>query len=213
LTGSLLIAQEAEKARLAGELHDDLNQRLAALALQAATLEKQLADSPAALRQKVSELRERAEAVADDVRRLAQQLHPSILEHFGLAKALGAYCEEFAGTRDLKVRYRHRNLEGKIAPEVALCLYRVAQESLTNIAKHSGAKVASLVLVGLPEEVHMTVDDDGVGFHADASSECGLGLISMRERLRLVGGRFSIKAKPAGGTRVEVVAPLVPKSI
>jgi two-component system CheB/CheR fusion protein len=213
LTGSLLTAQEEEKARLAGELHDDLNQRLAALALQAAEFEKQLADGPAGLREKVSGFRQHTEVLADDVRRLAQQLHPSILEHFGLAKALGAYCEEFAATRNLKVRYRHRDVDEKIAPEVALCLYRVAQESLTNVAKHSGAKVASVVLVGSGKDIHMTVDDDGVGFHADTTTESGLGLISMRERLRLVGGRFSIKGKPAGGTRVDVVAPLVPKPV
>jgi two-component system CheB/CheR fusion protein len=211
-TGSLITAQEEERARLAGELHDDLNQRLTALALRAAKAEEQLRDSPGDLRDQISAFRITVEELSDDVRHLAQQLHPSVLQHFGLAKALGSYCEEFAALKNLQIHYRQRNIPETIPPEISLCLYRVAQESLTNVANHSGAKIASVVLVGSADNIQLVVNDDGVGFDPDdAASQFGLGLVSMRERLRLVGGRLSIKARPRGGTRIEAIASLAPK--
>jgi two-component system CheB/CheR fusion protein len=205
-TASLLTAQEEERERLAGELHDDLNQRLAALAMQAAALE-QSPDSATSVRDQIRGFRLTIEALSEEVRRLAHQLHPTVLEHFGLAKALDSYCEEFSRLKELRIRFRQRDVPEAVPQEVALCLYRIAQEALANVARHSGAKTASVVLAGAAGRIHLAVSDNGVGFDADAARP-GLGLVSMRERIRLVGGTLSIKTRPGDGSRIEVSIPL-----
>ncbi|MDE3149607.1 MAG: PAS domain S-box protein, partial [Acidobacteriota bacterium] len=148
LTASLLSAQEEERERLSRELHDDLNQRLAAVAMKAGVLQKQLPAGSRDARDQMRALRKMIDEVGEDVRRIAHQLHPSILDHFGLEKALGSLCEEFGKLKGVSVGFRQRKLPAGIPPEIGLSLYRVAQESLSNVAKHSGAKTVSVMLAG-----------------------------------------------------------------
>ncbi len=206
-TASLLTAQEEERERLAGELHDDLNQRLAALAIKAGTLEQQLPPDSRILRREIQGFRLAVDQLSEDVRTLAHELHPSVLNHVGLAKALRSYCDEFSKSRDVRIRYRQRDMPDDLSHEVALCLYRVAQEALANVARHSGVKAASVLLAGAGGRVHLAVHDDGVGFDP-LTAHAGLGLISMRERVRLVGGTLTIKTHPGQGSRIEASVPL-----
>ena len=207
LSAGLLTAQEEERERLARELHDDLNQRLAALALQTGEMTRQIPETAVDLRDKARALRASLGALSDDVHRMARELHPSILEHFGLAAALRSYCEEFSKAEDIKVQFRERQARAAIPADAALCLYRVAQESLRNIAKHSGAKAASVALAGAADAVRLAISDRGVGFDPDSASK-GLGLVSIRERVRIAGGSVSIESRAGEGTRIEVRIPV-----
>jgi PAS domain S-box-containing protein len=207
LTGSLITAQEEERERVARELHDDLNQRLAALAMQTGAIMQQIPDSAAGLKDQAHALYDSLGRVADDVRHIAHELHPSILEHFGLAVALRSCCEEFSKLEDIKVRFRQHEAPENIPADAALCLYRVAQESLRNIAKHSGTKAASVVLAGAAGAIHLAVIDRGKGFDPDQATE-GLGLVSITERVRLAGGSVSVASRPGQGVRIEVRIPL-----
>jgi signal transduction histidine kinase len=208
LTKSLISSQEEERERLARELHDDLNQRLAALAMQAESLEKNLPSSLDHVRAQVRALCDSIAGMSDDVRRLAHELHPAILEQFGLTAALRSYCEEFSHREGIKVRYKERHLTTPVPDQVALPLFRIAQECLRNVAKHSQAKSASMVLAGVDGAVHLMVSDQGVGFDFDPKQQhAGLGLVSIRERVRLAGGTVSIHSRRGDGTRVEVRIP------
>ncbi|HEV2274223.1 MAG TPA: chemotaxis protein CheB [Acidobacteriaceae bacterium] len=214
LTATLLSAQEEERERLARELHDDLNQRLAALAVKAGVLQKQLPTGSGDARDQMRGFRQMIDEMTEDVRRMAHQLHPSILDHFGLAKALDSLCEEFRKLKGFSIGFRQRNLPADIPREIGLSLYRVSQELLSNVAQHSGAKTVSVTLAGAAGGLHLVVSDDGAGFDAAAvSQKPGLGLTSMRERLRVAGGTLSIKSKPGEGTRIEARIPLPAKSV
>ena len=205
-SASLLTAQEEERERLAAELHDDLNQRLTVLALKAAELEKHpqlAADVPG----QIHAFRQAVESLSDDVRRLAHQLHPTAIDHFGLAKALESYCREFSEAYRIRIRYRYHSVPESVPPETSLCVYRVAQECLANVAKHSGARSASVLLAGALGAVRLVVSDSGSGFDLDETT-AGLGLVSIRERVRLVNGTLSIKTKAGAGTKVEVGVPI-----
>jgi signal transduction histidine kinase len=208
LTKSLISSQEEERERLARELHDDLNQRLAALAMQAESLEKNLPPSVDHVRAQVRALCDSIAGMSDDVRRLAHELHPAILEQFGLTAALHSYCDEFSRREGIKVRYKERNLTTPVPDQVALPLFRIAQECLRNVAKHSQAKSASMVLAGVDGAVHLMISDHGIGFDFDPKQQhAGLGLVSIRERTRLAGGTLSIHSRKGDGTRVEVRIP------
>ena len=209
LSAGLLTAQEEERERLARALHGDFSQRLAALALNAGKLEHQLPDSAGGLRDRISGFRHVVESLSEDLGRLAQQLHPTVLEHLGLANTLRAYCDEFSQLRGLPIRYRQRGVPQDLSSEVALCLYRIAQEALANVTLHSRAKRASMALAGAYGRIRMAVWDAGVGFDPGVV-EPGLGIIAMRERARLVGGTLSIESRPGNGTRVEVSVALPP---
>ncbi len=205
LTAGLLIAQEEERRRISRELHDDLNQRLAMLAVEVETLEQQLPDSADLIRGRLRSLRSRTEKLSDDVRRTAYQLHPSILEHLGLAVALKSYCADFSKQEKIKVRFQERSLPAPIPQDVALCLYRVTQECLRNVAKHSGARTALVRLEGIEKGIRLVVSDAGSGFDLELAKGRGrLGIVSMEERVRLLAGSLSIKTRPGDGARVAV---------
>jgi signal transduction histidine kinase len=149
-------------------------------------------------------LRDRLAAVSEDVRRTAQQLRPSSLEHLGLAPALKSYCAGFARKEDIRVRFLTRNLPRTIPPAIALNLYRVAQEALSNVAKHSGARRALVSLSAREGSLRLVVKDTGRGFDPALARSRGLGLINMDERVRLLGGSFSLQAQPGHGVHIEV---------
>jgi PAS domain S-box-containing protein len=208
LTAGLVEAQEEERRRVSQELHDDISQRLAALAIQLEVLHQAHGISPEDLHRKLGELQKQMEVLSEDLRRTARNLHPFMLTHLGLEPALRAYCEEFSKTRQRKVRFTARALPGTIPPGVALCVYRVVQEALGNVAQHSGAKRAVVSISGIDDVLHLAIRDDGHGFDLKRAKGKGLGLISMEERVRHIGGTFSISVKPGGGACIEIRIPL-----
>ncbi len=208
LTAGLVEAQEDERRRVSQELHDDISQRLTALAIQLEVLHQAHGISPEELHGKLGELQKQMEALSEDLRRTARNLHPFMLTQLGLSPALRSYCEEFSSIRKFKVRFTARALPETLAPGVALCVYRVVQEALGNVAKHAGAKRAVVSISGVDEVLHLAIRDDGHGFDLDHAKGKGLGLISMEERVRHLGGTFSISVKPGDGTCIEIRIPL-----
>jgi two-component system CheB/CheR fusion protein len=210
LATGLLTAQEEERRRISRELHDDLNQRLAMLTVELETLEKGPLSSNDLTRSRLAALRTRTEAISDDVRRTAHQLHPSMVEHLGLPAALRSLCDDVSKQERFRVTCRVRNVSVPISAEIALCLYRVAQEALRNVATHSGAQRATLSLALVRGRIRLAIVDNGQGFERDASPTVrkGLGILSMEERVRLVGGSLKLDSKPGEGTRVVVEVPM-----
>ena len=207
LTTGLLRAQEEERLSVSRELHDDISQKLTALTVQAETLARKTLHAGGLSQLDLRALRDRLAAVSDDVRRTAQQLHPSSLEHLGLAPALKSYCADFARKEDIRVRFLARNVPRTVSPEVALNLYRLVQEALSNVAKHSGARSAVVTLSARGDSLRLAVKDTGRGFDPARARTRGLGLISMDERVRLLKGAFSLQAAPGQGVHIEVRVP------
>jgi signal transduction histidine kinase len=209
LTGRIIYAQEEELRRLSRELHDDLTQRLAALALDAALVERQLNTSQPQAVTDLQDLRANLSEVAEEVHDLSRQLHPSILEDLGLVQAVQAECAAFTKKTGIDVAFAHHDLPDSIPQPSALCLYRVIREGLQNIAKHSRAAAASIDLQALPGGVRLLIQDKGTGFDPEeVRKKAGIGLSSMRERARLVNGTIVFNSKPGQGTSIEVFIPL-----
>lgn len=209
LSGRLLETEDRERRRLSRELHDDLNQRLAVLAVDMGALRNTLRNAqPEDVEREFLAIQSRIVKLSEDVRTLAYQLHPSILDDLGLAVALRSYCEDFSRRENIRVEFVHRNLERHVAPEVASCIYRVTQEGLRNVAKHSGAKQAWVSVIGTARHVNLTVRDAGVGFVTGAiTAHHSLGLTSMAERTRLINGVFRISSAPGKGTILKIRIP------
>jgi signal transduction histidine kinase len=208
LSGRLLEGQEGERRRIARELHDDLNQSLALLSLELELLAQDPPTSAAEVAGRLQELSARVKELSSAVHDLSHQLHPSKLEQLGLVAALGGLCREVAHGHDLEVKFTHHPEPGQIPPDAALCLYRIAQEALGNVVKHSGSHRALVELSGTVGSILLRVTDDGVGFEPGSVAGGGLGLVSMRERLHLVGGQIAIDSRPSGGTRIDVRVPV-----
>jgi PAS domain S-box-containing protein len=207
LTGRLLEAQELERRRIARELHDDVNQELALLAIEAELMARPAAGAPPAGAAGARELAARLKQLSSAVHDLSHQLHPSKLEHVGLVAAVKGLCKELRQGHGLEVEFAHHPEPGAIPQEVALCLYRIVQEALRNVLRHSGTCRAAVSLIGEAGGVCLCVSDDGRGFDPRAAG-AGLGLVSMRERLHLVGGEITIDSRRSGGTRIRVRVPL-----
>jgi len=208
LTGNLLMTQEEERKRIARELHDDVNQRIAMLANEVATIE-QTADSGSRLRKQLRSLHERVGQLSDDLRRTSHNLHPSALEHFGLVAALESHCSAFSKLHPIELKFLHSSVPKSIPSEISLCLYRVAQECLNNIAKHSGARKATVAIRGDKDGILLSVSDNGKGFDPGlVADQSGLGIVGIRERIRLVDGTVSISSQPRKGTRIDARVPL-----
>jgi PAS domain S-box-containing protein len=208
LTGRLLEAQEAERRRIARELHDDLNQGLALLAVEIDLLGQRPPASTSDVRKRMRELAARVKELSSSVHDLSYQLHPSKLEQLGLVAAVSGLCKELKQHHGLGVQFTHHDVPRDIPEATALCLYRIAQEALQNVVRHSGADHAVVELSGTPHEIRLRVSDEGAGFDpTSAHGNEGLGMVSMRERLHLVGGEITIDSRPAGGTRIGVRVP------
>lgn len=208
LSGRLIQAQERERAWLAKELHDGLNQQLAMLAVELDLLGQRPPAARAALRGRLEELSGRAKALSGEVHRLSHGLHPSKLERLGLVAAVGGFCRELeAGS--VSVRFTSSDVPRQLPPDVALCLYRVAQESLWNVVRHSGARQAVVELHASEAAIHLHVMDDGKGFDPEeVGGPDSLGLVSMRERVAMVGGEIRWTSRPGGGTTVVARVPI-----
>jgi signal transduction histidine kinase len=208
LTGRILTAQEDERKRIARELHDDISQRLAAGAIEAGKAERELT-APQPVRAALAGLKDHLIALSDDVHRLSRQLHPAILDDLGLKDALRAECDRVAERGRLAVNFRCGQLPADVPRDLALCVYRIAQEALRNAVKHARADRVDLLLNADLEFLNLEVRDFGSGFDpAAARKEAGLGLASMEERVRLVGGEISISSRSGQGTCIQVRVPL-----
>ncbi|HKD08977.1 MAG TPA: ATP-binding protein [Bryobacteraceae bacterium] len=208
LAGKLIVAQEEERKRIARELHDDLSQQLAAVGLSVSSIRRDMASSLPKEYRKFEELQYRLTSLHDDIHRLSHNLHPALIETVGLSAALRQYAHnrtELTGVVvDVKI-----NLASETVPhDAALCLYRVAQESLRNVVKHSGARRAEISLNEFDDALELTVRDWGEGFDSQGKTpNGGLGLTSMKERVRLAGGVLDIESAPREGTRIRARLP------
>jgi signal transduction histidine kinase len=181
-------------------LHDDLSQRLAHLGIQLDNLRLRVADDDPELARELKKFGQQAADMTEDVHRLSHGLHSSVLEHLGLVPALRSLIAEYS---------QQRNIPHRPPESISLCLYRVVQEALNNIARHSGAKSARIELALRNDGYHLTVEDDGNGFEAKSHDNSGgLGFISMKERVRIVHGEFHIRSARGEGTRVDVWVPV-----
>lgn len=212
LAGRLISAQEEALRRLSRELHDDLTQRLAVLAIEAGSLELQMKNehgSLSAYAQKIALIKAQLIKVSEDVHHLSRQLHPSILDDLGLVRAIEAGCAEFMREQNIEITFSKEDVPDMISGDISLCLYRVVQEGLRNIATHSRANSCEIFLKGAGDTICLTVKDDGIGFDPlGVRQKPGLGLASMRERVQLIRGNFSIKSQPGKGTELNVCTPL-----
>jgi PAS domain S-box-containing protein len=208
LSGRLIHAQEEERKRVARELHDNFGQRLVVLSLELAQhLSKK--DMPPQVETWLHDLSANLTEISRAMNGTAHQLHSSHLEVLGLVSAVQGLCHEFSRQYGIPAAFNHADVPSDLSSEVSLCLFRVLQESLQNIAKHSGSPSCRIDLTGSDEEIHLCVADSGVGFDvARLKLKPGLGLISMRERLRLVGGQIVIESQPTCGTRLDIHVPL-----
>jgi len=208
----LIEAQEQERTRIARELHDDIGQRVALLAVNLA----QLQQSPLklfAVRDRIGELQKETSELATDIQTLSHQLHAAKLEHLGIAPVMRGFCQEFGKQTKVRIDFQSQDLPSPVPPEVSLCLFRVLQESLHNSAKHSGAQHVEVGLWGTPDEIHLVVSDSGSGFDSEGAKHSrGLGLISMEERLRVLKGTFSIESQAERGTKIHARVPLGSRS-
>ncbi len=202
LAASLLTAQEEERRRVSRELHDQICQQLASLAMDMGGL---VADfpPPEGAQRRFADLRERIIKASEETRHIAYELHPSVLDDLGVVASLQSLCKEFSERTKIPVEFTSVAMPPNVPREIASCLYRVTQESLENIAKHSGAKRVSVALTLRKANVVLTVADDGAGFDLEAiKGRGGLGFIGMEERARLIDGKLSIAARPGHGTRI-----------
>jgi signal transduction histidine kinase len=212
LAGKLIVAQEDERKRIARELHDDLSQQLAAIGMFVSAIRRDVASLMPKDYSKLEELQTHLISLHDEIHRLSHELHPTVLEHFGLGAALRQHANELSELTGMTVDVGIDSETETIPPDVALCLYRVAQESLRNVAKYSGTQRAEINLTHANGELELTIRDWGKGFDAQARAQTGgLGLTSMKERVRLVAGVLSIESAPQKGTCVRARVPLHPE--
>ena len=215
LTGlslKLIEAQEQERARIARELHDDIGQRLALLAVGFDLIQQKAPALPAEAQNQMRELRKQTVDLSTDVQTMSHALHAPKLEYLGLVATMGSICREFGEHQRVEIDFRSHDVPASLPQEISLCLIRVLQEALQNAAKHSGVRHVAVELRGTPEEVHLSVRDLGKGFDLSAAMQSrGLGLTSMQERVRLLNGSVLIQSKPMGGTTVQVRVPIRPE--
>jgi len=202
-TGRVLAAQEAERLRIAQELHDQVGQDLTAVLLSLARVQSR---APGELGEALSEAQAAVRASLEDVRRIALELRPEALDDLGLASALAVLCERFSERSGLEVSGRIAESLPELSPEAELVIYRIAQEALTNVARHSGSRLAELTLLGGAGRVSLTVRDWGRGLGSNFSP--GSGIRGMRERAALIGSILEIRAHPSGsGAELQLHLP------
>ena len=203
LAARLLHAQEAERARLARDLHDDISQQMAVLEIDLELLRSATQGPTEAA---AAELLTRARAIASSVHDLSHRLHPAKLRLMGLIPALDGLRREMSQS-DIAITFTHDAVPSPLPSDVTLCFFRVAQEALQNALKYSHARHVTVHLKGTPDDIALTISDDGAGFNVEAAWGKGLGLLSMAERVEAVGGRLDIRSDPGTGTRLIVRVP------
>ncbi|MCX5727717.1 MAG: PAS domain-containing protein, partial [Nitrospirae bacterium] len=210
LTGKLIQAQEQERQRIARELHDDFNQRLAALSVELESMERAPIVPPELVARRLAEIRVQVGQLSDDLHDLAYKLHPSLLDHVGLEVAMRDHAAEFTKRTGLPVTFTAREVPGALSPEIATNLFRVMQESLQNVSRHAQATEVMVSLSGSSKGIGLSVRDNGKGFDLENKDTCvkGLGLVSMQERARGLGGFLRIHSRSGQGAKVCAWIPL-----
>jgi PAS domain S-box-containing protein len=206
LAGRLIAAQEGERHRIARELHDDLSQKLAMLSMDLTQLRATSAMRETEVAARMQQIADRTTEIASGVHRLSHRLHPARLQALGLVPSLEALCRDTSRQHGTLVEFKHDEVRDPLDPDLALCLYRVTQEALHNVVRHSGATHATVRLCHRSEQVSLQIADDGAGFTFREREDTGLGLVSMRERVAFLGGTLSIETAPGRGTLINVVA-------
>jgi signal transduction histidine kinase len=209
LSGMLITAQEKERSRLASEIHDDFSQRLALLALGLENAEEAIGTAPDEAVRQVHGLLNSASEIGADLHTFSHRLHSSTLERLGLVPGVGALCKEFAIQYGVKVDFLTNNIPRSVDRDISLCVFRIVQEGLRNLKKHSGAAKAQVQLRVAADRIVVTVHDEGSGFDMrELEHKEGLGMRSMEERVHLLGGRFKVHSEPGRGTEIEASIPL-----
>jgi PAS domain S-box-containing protein len=205
----LIEAHEEERTWIARELHDDINQRVALLAIALEKCAQQIPKSQGEVHGQIGQVRHNLHGLGNDIQALSHRLHSSKLDYLGLVAAANSFCKELSDQKQIEVHFTHAGIPGNLPKELSLCLFRVLQEALQNSAKYSGERHLKAELHGTSQEIRLTVSDEGVGFdERDGINRRGLGLISMRERMHLVDGEFSIESQPGRGTTIFARVPL-----
>jgi PAS domain S-box-containing protein len=205
----LIDAHEDERGRIARELHDDITQRLVLLSIRLEALAQSAPNSPAGDRQKIEEALEEVANLARDVQAFSHRLHPARLDHLGIEAAAAALCREVSGRHGVEVSFHAESVPKGLSRRLTICLYRVLQEALHNAIKHSGADKVEVLLRGEVDRMELTVRDSGAGFDLESTQGRGLGLISMKERLKTVHGGLTIRSQSKHGTTIQAWAPLL----
>jgi PAS domain S-box-containing protein len=208
ISGRLIAAQEEERRRVASELHDDVNQKMLLLSIGLEQLGQEI-QKPLNLRRRFQKLQIQAQEISADIDRLSYKLHPSKLDYLGLGAAVKDLCEALSDSRKLRIEVHQIGFPATLPKVVTLCVFRIVQEALRNCVRHSGAQTAQVVLEKTSDAIRLSVSDNGCGFDTESGLVTkGLGLVSMRERLNVVGGEMHIYSQPLHGTRIEVSVPL-----
>ena len=207
LSARLINAQEEERSRLARELHDDISQEIAALSIAATNLIESANQGEAQTSSQTERIQQRLAHLGESVRRLSHNLHPAVLDYCDLSAALESYCSEFSILTGIAVRFSAGGKFESLPTHVVLCLYRVVQEALQNVLKHAHVNDAEVMLTRSDTAITLAVSDHGVGMDSNQSTHSGLGLVSVKERARLVNGTVEIESKMNCGTTVKVSVP------
>jgi len=208
LAGKLIAAQDAERATIARDMHDDFNQQLAAMAIAISNLRKRAPVPAGELDDVLCTLHERTVALTEQVRHFSHDLHPRMVAHVGLAPALRAHCAQVAAQHSLQVRFTASDDLSTVPPEAAICVFRIVQEGLRNIVTHAEVREAAVTVAKAGDRLEVTIVDSGRGFEPEVvAATGGLGLLSMEERARSVGGSLTIISGQGRGTRLQVQLP------
>jgi PAS domain S-box-containing protein len=209
MSRKLIEAQEQERTWIARELHDDINQRIALLAVNLERLKGDLPASAAEVGHSLDEVGEQVSGLGSDIQALSHRLHSSKLEYLGIAAAASSFCREISETQGVRIDFHAEGVPKKLPQEIALCFFRVLQEAVQNALKHSGSRDLEVWLRGAPNEIELAVSDSGIGFDPEeAITGRGLGLTSMKERLKLVHGELFVESQPQRGTIIRATVPL-----
>jgi PAS domain S-box-containing protein len=209
VNGRLIEAQESERARIARDLHDDIGQRLVLLAMALDHVKGLQTDSSGETLRCLNALQKQTEEIMADVQALSHELHPPRLLHLGVVVAMRGFCSELSAQKNVDIVFRDENVAESLPADVSLCLFRVLQEALHNAVRHSRVRYFDVCLRGTVDAVHLNIHDEGVGFDVDAASRGpGLGLTSMKERLKLVGGELFIESHSTRGTTISASVPV-----
>lgn len=204
----LIEAHEEERTWIGRELHDDIVQRLALVAIELDRCRRLTAVSIDELKDHARHAQGSVEEIANDIQRISRHLHPSKLEYLGLAAAAKSLCKELSEQHKVEIDFRHSGLPPTISREISLCLFRILQEALQNAVKHSGGRHFKAELLGTPQQIQLTVSDTGVGFDfQEAVTRGGIGLTSMQQRIQWLKGEFSITSAPGQGTTILARVP------
>jgi PAS domain S-box-containing protein len=207
--GRLITAHEQERTRIARELHDDLSQRMALLEIGLRTFELDTPGLSAHSAESLRSITKMADEISSDIHSLSHELHPSKLDALGLMLTVSGFCRDFSKQHGIQVRFVNHGVPVNISKDVSLCFFRIVQEALRNVAKHSRALEATVDLSVAADGIELCVSDSGVGIDAESQrKDAGIGLISMRERLRVVSGHLSIESGPSRGTRIRAHVPM-----